>query len=481
MQQPSQLTQLQDHQKQLLDVQPNFSRSMSTNQMLEASQGTLSMLPQSHVLAQQMTRNNSQTNLQFAQPPQQPKLQQQQQQSGILPELPGHMGHTLNPINNHPPAGGSSLLTGAAGGGQSAITDDVPSCSTSPSTNNCPNVQSIMNSRNHRAAVIGDEIAQSSATPLNPSGLETLSSSGNLVKDLQTKADVKPSLNVSKNQNQGFFASQTYLNATGTQMDYLDSSSSATSVLSQNDVQIPPNNNSMSFNSQSMLFRDASHDGEVQGDPRGNVAFGANIDNQLGMPMMPEPLMTKDMVGSGKDFTNNLSSGGGMLSSYENPKEAQPELSSSMVSHSFGVPDMTFNSIDSTINDGSFMNRGAWPPPQIPRMRTYTKVYKRGAVGRSIDITRYSGYDELKQDLARRFGIEGQLEDRQRIGWKLVYVDHENDVLLVGDDPWEEFVNCVRCIKILSPQEVQQMSLDGDFGNSVLPNQACSSSDNGVN
>lgn len=42
-----------------------------------------------------------------------------------------------------------------------------------------------------------------------------------------------------------------------------------------------------------------------------------------------------------------------------------------------------------------------------------------------------------------------------------------------------EFVNCVRCIKILSPQEVQQMSLDGDFGNSVLPNQACSSSDGG--
>lgn len=65
------------------------------------------------------------------------------------------------------------------------------------------------------------------------------------------------------------------------------------------------------------------------------------------------------------------------------------------------------------------------------------KVYKRGAVGRSIDITRYSGYDDLKQDLARRFGIEGQLEDRQRVGWKLVYVDHENDVLLVGDDPWQ--------------------------------------------
>lgn len=65
------------------------------------------------------------------------------------------------------------------------------------------------------------------------------------------------------------------------------------------------------------------------------------------------------------------------------------------------------------------------------------QVYKRGAVGRSLDITRYSGYDELKRDLARMFSIEGQLEDWKRIGWKLVYVDHENDVLLVGDDPWE--------------------------------------------
>ncbi|PIN15199.1 hypothetical protein CDL12_12156 [Handroanthus impetiginosus] len=477
---PSQLAQLQDHhEQQLLDSPQNFSRSMPTTQMLEPSQATTGMLPQSHVIAQQMTANNSQSNLRFVQPPQQTKLQQQQ--SGMMSELPGHVGHALNPINSQLSAGSSSLLTGAAGGGQSAVTDDVPSCSTSPSTNNCPNgVQSFLNGRNNCSAIIGDEIPQSSAALSNPSGLETMPSSGSLVKDFQQKPDAKPS-NISKTQNQGFFASQPYLNVTGTQVDYLDSSSSVTSVLSQNDVQIPPNNNSLSFNSQSMLFRDVCQDGEVQGDPRSNLPFGANIDNQLGMPMVPEPLITKDMVGSGKDFPTNLSSGGGMLSSYENPKEAQPELSSSMVSQSFGVPEMTFNSLDSTINDGSFMNRGAWAPPQMPRMRTYTKVYKRGAVGRSIDIARYSGYDDLKQDLARRFGIEGQLEDRQRIGWKLVYVDHENDVLLVGDDPWEEFVNCVRCIKILSPQEVQQMSLDGDFGNGVLPNQACSSSDNGVN
>ncbi|CAN4103776.1 unnamed protein product [Withania somnifera] len=423
-----------------------------------------------------MTTNKSQSSLRFAQPNQHLKLQQQ---PGMLPELTGQVGQVLPPTTNQLSTNCSSLLTGAAGGGQSVVTDDIPSCSTSPSTNNCQKaVPPNTNARIHRGTAAMDETAQSSLPLLSSSGLEAMSPNRNLVKDLQKKSDVKPSLNISKSQNHGFLTPQTYLNNAVPQMDYLDSSSSATSVcFSQNDVQLQQTN-PMSFSSQPVVFRD-SQDGEVQGDPRNSVAFGANMDNQLGAPMMPDSLITNSLMGSRKDVSNNISSGGGMLPSYENPKDAQPELSSSMVSQSFGVPDMAFNSIDSTINEGSFMNRGAWgPPPQMPRMRTYTKVYKRGAVGRSIDIARYSGYEELKQDLARRFGIEGQLEDRQRIGWKLVYVDHENDVLLVGDDPWEEFVNCVRCIKILSPQEVQQMSLDGDFGNNVQ-NQACSSSDGG--
>ncbi|CAI9298815.1 unnamed protein product [Lactuca saligna] len=104
----------------------------------------------------------------------------------------------------------------------------------------------------------------------------------------------------------------------------------------------------------------------------------------------------------------------------------------------FGVPHMAFISINSTINNGGLLNSGVWAPPQpIQQMRTYTRVYKRGAIGRSIDITSYLGYDELKQDLARRFCIEGQLDGQQRIGWKLRYVDHENDILLVGNEPWE--------------------------------------------
>jgi hypothetical protein len=459
-----------EQQRPFLDPSPSFSRSVAPSQTLDMPQAISTSLPQAHLIPQQISRTNSQQNLRFSHPSQQPKQS----------DFPGHVGHI--PTSNTLATAGSSLLTGAAGGGQSGITDDVPSCSTSPSTNNCPNfVNPLINGRAQRTTGKGEEMIQCSATLLNTSsGMETMSASkANLDKDLQQKPDVKPSLNISKSQtqNQGFFSQQMYLNASGTQMDYLDASSSATSAcLSQNDLHLQQQNNDpMSFNQQSVLFKDTIRDVEVQGDPRNSVPFGGTIESQLGMPMIPDSF-TKGIGGSAKDFSNNLSSGVVM-----HPKDAQAEQSSSIVSQSFGVPDMTFNSLDSPLNDSSFLNAGAWAPPpsQFQRMRTFTKVYKRGAVGRSIDITRYSGYEELKQDLARRFGIEGQLEDRHRVGWKLVYVDHESDVLLVGDDPWEEFVHCVRCIKILSPQEVQAMSLDGDFGNSVLPNQACSSSDGG--
>ncbi|KAF5445628.1 hypothetical protein F2P56_034667 [Juglans regia] len=475
LQQPAQLMQLQDPQRQLFDLSQSFSRSKTPNQMLELPQAPTNSLPQSNTIPHQTTKNNSNTNIRFSLPPQQPKLQQQQ--SGVLPELSAYGG--LPPSSSQLSAAASSTVTGVSGAGQTVLIDDVPSCSTSPSTNKCSNVvQPVMNGRFQQSTEMGENVA--AATVIIPSALETMSSDANLVKGFQQKPIVKPSLHISKSHSHGSFAPQTFLNGSVAQTDYLDTSSSTTSVcLSQNDVHLLQNN-SVSFNPQSFLLRDTSQDGEVQADLRSNVSYGTNIDGQIGMPLNPDPFLSKGMDGLGKDFHNNRSLAG-MLTNCENSKDDQQELSSSMVSQSFGVPHMTFNSIDSTINDCSLLNRGPWaPPPQFQRMRTYTKVYKRGAVGRSIDITSYSGYGELKQGLARMFGIEGQLEDRQRIGWKFVYVDHENDVLLLGDDPWEEFVNCVHCIKILSPQEVQQMSLDVDIGSGVLLNQACSSSDGGV-
>ncbi|GFP83934.1 auxin response factor 5 [Phtheirospermum japonicum] len=86
------------------------------------------------------------------------------------------------------------------------------------------------------------------------------------------------------------------------------------------------------------------------------------------------------------------------------------------------------------------------------------------SVGRSIDVSSFGNYDELRSEIERMFGLEGLLNDLSS-GWKLIDVDFENDFLLVGDEPWEEFVGCVKCIRILSPSEVQQM---GDKGMRLL-------------
>nr|KAJ0220853.1 hypothetical protein LSAT_V11C200076320 [Lactuca sativa] len=99
---------------------------------------------------------------------------------------------------------------------------------------------------------------------------------------------------------------------------------------------------------------------------------------------------------------------------------------------------------------------GAQIDPSNPN-RTFVKVYKSGSVGRSLDISRFHSYPELKEELEQMFNVEGLLQDPQRSGWQLVFVDRENDVLLLGDGPWEAFVNSVWYIKILSPEDVLKL------------------------
>ncbi|KAL7094190.1 hypothetical protein ACP275_11G086300 [Erythranthe tilingii] len=109
-------------------------------------------------------------------------------------------------------------------------------------------------------------------------------------------------------------------------------------------------------------------------------------------------------------------------------------------------------------SDNNMLHAAAQVDQQSPNP-TFVKVYKTGSVGRSLDIGRFNSYEELRNELGEMFGIQGLLEDhhRQRSGWQLVFVDRENDVLLLGDDPWEAFVNNVWYIKILSPEDVMKL------------------------
>ncbi|XP_065010685.1 auxin response factor 23-like isoform X1 [Musa acuminata AAA Group] len=90
--------------------------------------------------------------------------------------------------------------------------------------------------------------------------------------------------------------------------------------------------------------------------------------------------------------------------------------------------------------------------------RSCTKVHKQGiALGRSVDLTKFNGYDELIAELDRMFEFEGALVSPNK-SWLVVYTDNEGDMMLVGDDPWKEFCNMVHKIYIYTREEVHRMN-----------------------
>uniref|UniRef100_A0A2P2MR12 Auxin response factor n=1 Tax=Rhizophora mucronata TaxID=61149 RepID=A0A2P2MR12_RHIMU len=90
--------------------------------------------------------------------------------------------------------------------------------------------------------------------------------------------------------------------------------------------------------------------------------------------------------------------------------------------------------------------------------RSCTKVHKQGiALGRSVDLTKFCNYDELIAELDYLFEFGGELLSPKK-NWLIVYTDVEGDMMLVGDDPWQEFVSMVRKIFIYTKEEVQKMN-----------------------
>ncbi|KAL5839043.1 hypothetical protein ACOSQ3_011752 [Xanthoceras sorbifolium] len=218
--------------------------------------------------------------------------------------------------------------------------------------------------------------------------------------------------------------------------------------VSQNSISLPP-----------FPGRECSIDQEGNADPQSHLLFGVNIEPSS--LLMQNEISSLGGVGSNSDSTTIPFASSNYMSTTGTDFSVNPAITPT-----------------SCIDESGFLqspeNVGQGNPPT----RTFVKVYKSGSFGRSLDITKFSSYHELRRELARMFGLEGQLEDPLRSGWQLVFVDRENDVLLLGDDPWPEFVNSVWCIKILSPPEVQQMGKRGiELLNSVpiqrLSNNSC--------
>ncbi|MED6194477.1 hypothetical protein PIB30_028889 [Stylosanthes scabra] len=160
-----------------------------------------------------------------------------------------------------------------------------------------------------------------------------------------------------------------------------------------------------------------------------------------------------------------------MATNFGMSQDVQSQITSTSLAepHAFSVQDLAINAGSASsskvdFDECSFLQNNSRPQvaAKAPPRRTYTKVQRAGSVGRSIDVTAFKNYEELIHAVESMFGLEGLLNDTKGRDseWKLVYIDYENDVLLVGDDPWGEFVGCVRCIRILSPTEVHKMKMN---------------------
>ena len=66
----------------------------------------------------------------------------------------------------------------------------------------------------------------------------------------------------------------------------------------------------------------------------------------------------------------------------------------------------------------------------------FEKVHKQGiALGRSVDLSKFQNYEELIAELDMLFEFNGELMAPKK-DWLIVYTDDEDDMMLVGDDPW---------------------------------------------
>jgi len=105
------------------------------------------------------------------------------------------------------------------------------------------------------------------------------------------------------------------------------------------------------------------------------------------------------------------------------------------------------------------LNRDVQSKLQGGSTRSCTKVHKQGiALGRSVDLTKFNDYDELIAELDQMFEFDGELKASSK-NWLIVYTDNEGDIMLVGDDPWQEFCNMVKKIFIYTREEVQRLNL----------------------
>ncbi|XP_059625358.1 auxin response factor 23-like, partial [Cornus florida] len=89
--------------------------------------------------------------------------------------------------------------------------------------------------------------------------------------------------------------------------------------------------------------------------------------------------------------------------------------------------------------------------------RSCTKVLKHGtALGRSVDLARFDGYDELICELDQMFDFKGTLIDGSS-GWHVTYTDGEGNIMLNGNYPWLKFGSMARKLLICPKEDIDNL------------------------
>ncbi|XP_030457455.1 auxin-induced protein 22C-like [Syzygium oleosum] len=95
--------------------------------------------------------------------------------------------------------------------------------------------------------------------------------------------------------------------------------------------------------------------------------------------------------------------------------------------------------------------------------KAYVKVSMDGALYlRKIDLSMQKGYSDLAFSLEKLFGCHGigeAFNEGEGAEYKLIYEDKDGDWMLVGDVPWEMFMESCRRLRIMKKSEAKDIAI----------------------
>lgn len=208
---------------------------------------------------------------------------------------------------------------------------------------------------------------------------------------------------------------------------------------------IPPSNFENSAHSRELIPKSALGQDQEAGKSKDCKLFGIPLFSN---PVMPEPAVS---------HRNTMNEPAGNLDqqfrAFESDQKSEQSKSSKLADDN-----LVFNEHEKLSQPCQPHTKDVRSKTLCGSARSCTKVHKHGiALGRSVDLSKFNNYDELIAELDQLFEFDGELMAPKK-NWLIVYTDDEGDMMLVGDDPWQEFCGMVRKIFIYTKEEVQKMN-----------------------